>query len=91
MNATLKTVKQPVHAMYISPVQNVMQKEQSNGLILKSVVVNFLFVNTLDINNFNESMNPDISIIKTHTRHIKIRFMYVIKFYDLFNYSLYSV
>lgn len=57
-----------------------MQNEQSNGLILKLVVLNFELVNSLDINDLIVSTKPDMSIINTHTRAIKSRFRSIIKF-----------
>ena len=54
----------------MSPVQNVIQNEQSKGFNLKFVVSMCLLVNILDINDLIDGMIPDKSINITLTRQI---------------------
>lgn len=75
----------------MSPVQNVIQNEQSKGFNLKLVVSMCLLVNILDINDLIDGMIPDKSINITLTRQIVSSFRSIISFLYIFHYFLKSV
>jgi hypothetical protein len=77
-------VNSEVIIVYSIQHQKVMQNEQSNGLILKLLVIIFELVNLSERNRLSDWMNPDRSIITTHTRDIKMRFRNVIMILEVF-------
>ena len=78
----LTSVNCPITIVYNNPVQNVMQNEQSNGLILNWLELNLDFVSTLTISDLIDSTKPERSIIKTFTRQIITSFRSIIKLFD---------
>lgn len=75
----------------MSPVQNVIQNEQSKGFNLKLVVSMCLLVNILDINDLIDGMIPDKSINITLTRQIVSSSRSIIVFCYIFHYFLKSI